>query len=91
MSTRTGAARFVISQMEAGKSPQAAVQAALDDLSHLRGGRLRDLVIHAVDREGSVYVAAINIADPVSYQYWNEDLQQPERRVADSISLTFGT
>jgi isoaspartyl peptidase/L-asparaginase-like protein (Ntn-hydrolase superfamily) len=91
MSTRTGAARFVISQMEAGKPPQAAVQAALDDLSHLRGGRLRDLVIHAVDREGSAYVAAINTADSISYQYWNEDLQQPERRVADSISLAFGT
>jgi L-asparaginase len=77
--------------MEAGKSPQGSVRAALDDLSRLRGGRLRELVIHAVDREGSAYVAAINTEGSVFYQYWNEDLKQPERRVAEAISLTFAT
>jgi isoaspartyl peptidase/L-asparaginase-like protein (Ntn-hydrolase superfamily) len=91
MATRAGTARFVVAQMEAGKSPQAAVRAAIDDLSHLRGGRLRELVIHAVDCEGSACVAAVNIEAPVFYQYWNEDLQQPERRAAESISLTFVT
>jgi L-asparaginase len=91
MATRAGTARFVVAQMEAGKSPQAAAQAALDDLSYLRGGRLRELVIHAIDREGSAHVAAVNIDDTVVYQYWNEDQQQPERRVAEAISLTFAT
>lgn len=91
MATRAGTARFVVAQMEAGKSPRAAVQAALDDLSHLRGGRLRELVIHAIDREGSAYVTAVNIDESIFYQYWNEDLQQPERRVAESISLNFKT
>jgi isoaspartyl peptidase/L-asparaginase-like protein (Ntn-hydrolase superfamily) len=91
MAVRAGTARFVVAQMEAGKSVRGAVEVAIDDLSHLRGGRLRELVIHAVDCEGSPCVAAVNIDASVFYQYWNEDLQQPERRVAEAISLTFAT
>jgi N4-(beta-N-acetylglucosaminyl)-L-asparaginase len=89
MSMRAGTARFVVAQMEAGKSPRAAVRAAIDDLSHLRGGLLRALVIHAVNREGTAHVAAVNAEAAVFYQYWNEDLPQPECRVAEAISLTF--
>jgi isoaspartyl peptidase/L-asparaginase-like protein (Ntn-hydrolase superfamily) len=91
MAVRAGTARFVVAQMEAGKSVRGAVEVAIDDLSHLRGGRLRELVIHVVDREGSAYVAAVNTEGSVFYQYWNEDLQQPERRVAEAISFTFAT
>ena len=89
MATRAGTARFIVAQMEVGKSPEAAVRAAIDDLSHLRGGRLRELIVHAIDRDGTAYAAAINAGATIFYQYWNEDLQQPERRVAEAISLTF--
>ena len=86
---RAGTARFVVAQMEAGKSVDAAVRTALDDLSHLRGGRLRELVIYTVDRDGTAYAAAVNAVAEVFYQYWNEDLRQPERRAAEAVSLTF--
>lgn len=89
MSMRAGTARFVVAQMEAGKSVDAAVRTAIDDLSHLRGGRLRELIIHAIDREGTEHVAAVNAEAAVFYQYWNEDLRQPERRAAEAVSLTF--
>ena len=52
---------------------------------------LRESTIHAIDRDGTASVAAVNAEAPVFYQYWNEDLQQPERRVAEAISLTFAT
>jgi isoaspartyl peptidase/L-asparaginase-like protein (Ntn-hydrolase superfamily) len=89
MATRAGTARLVVAQMAAGQSAQAAVHAAIDDLSHLRGGLLRALVIHAVDREGTAHVAAVNAEAEVFYQYWNEDLRQPDRRPAEAVSLTF--
>ena len=89
MSMRAGTARFVVAQMEAGKSVDAAVRAAIEDLSHLRGGRLRELIIHAIDCDGEAYVAAVNAEAPVFYLYWNEDLRRAERRAAEAISLTF--
>jgi len=89
MATRAGTARFIVVQMKAGKSVHGAVEAAIEDLSHLRGGHLRELVIHAADREGTAYVAAVNVQEPVFYQYWNEDLKQPEQRTADAVSLSF--
>ena len=88
MSMRSGTARFVVAQMEAGKSVDAAVRAAIEDLSHLRGRLLRALVIHAVDREGKAHVAAVNAEAPVFYQYWNEDLNQPDCCAAEIVSLT---
>jgi L-asparaginase len=89
MATRAGTARLVGAQMAAGQSARAAVHAAIDDLSHLRGGLLRALVIHAVDREGTAHVAAVNAEAKVFYQYWNEDLRRPERRTAEAVPLTF--
>jgi hypothetical protein len=75
--------------MEAGKSVRGAVEAAIADLSYLHGGRLREVVIHAVDREGTAHVAAINVQEPVFYPYWNEDPDQPEQRPAEAVSLPF--
>lgn len=89
MATRAGTARFVVAQMEAGKSVRSAVQAAIDDLLYLRGGRLRELVIHAVDCDGETYVVAINVQEPVFYQYWSEELKQPEQRIAEAESVSF--
>ena len=89
MSMRAGTARFVVARMETGASAQTAVRAAIEDLSHLRGGRLRELIIHAIDRDGAAYVAAVNAEAPVFYQYWREDLPQPERRAAEAVTCAF--
>ena len=89
MSTRTGMARFVVTQMSLGKSPREAVHAAIEDVSRLRGGLLQALVVHATDPSGLEYVAAINAENPVFYQYWHEDLAKPERRKAEAVSISF--
>jgi len=89
MATRAGTARFVVAQMEIGKSAHAAVHAAIENLSHLSGGILRKLVIHAIDRDGNAHVAAVNAETPVFYQYWKEGLQQPERRAVEAVPLSF--
>jgi isoaspartyl peptidase/L-asparaginase-like protein (Ntn-hydrolase superfamily) len=89
MATRASTARFVVAQMEIGKSVHAAVHAAIENLSDLSGGQLRELAIHAIDRNGTVHVAALNSKTPVFYQYWNEDLEQRERRMAEAFTLSF--
>lgn len=53
MATRAGTARFVVAQMEAGKSARGAVEAAIEDLSHLRGGRLPGRAQSAPAKSGS--------------------------------------
>ena len=62
---------------------------AIEDLSHLRGGRLRELIIHAIDCDGEAYVAAVNAEAPVFYQYWNEDLRRAEPRAAEAVTCPF--
>ena len=89
MATRASTARFVVAQLQAGKSVHAAIHAAIEDLSHLGGGQLRQLVIHAIDPEGNSHVVAVNAKDPIFYQYWNEDLQHPERRTAEAVAVSF--
>jgi L-asparaginase len=87
MSTRAGTARFVVAQMETGKSPRDAVRAAIENVAHLSGGLLRTLVVHAIDRNGDAHAAAVNAGAPVYFQYWNEDLPQPECRQSEAVSL----
>lgn len=89
MSTRIGAARLVVAQMELGKQPRDALYAAIDDLSSLNGGLLRTLVLHAIDPDGNVHVVAVNSPTPVFYQYWKEGLSKPGCRQAEAISLSF--
>jgi L-asparaginase len=85
VSTRASTARFVVSQMEAGRSPYEAIHAAIDDVSHLCGGLLRALVVHAVDRDGIAYAAATNAEAPIFYYYWIEDMSAPECREVATI------
>jgi isoaspartyl peptidase/L-asparaginase-like protein (Ntn-hydrolase superfamily) len=87
MSTRAGTARLVVEQLKSGKSPQGATNAAIEDLSSLKGGVLRALVIHTIDCEGNTYVAAVNSENPITYQYWHEDLPEPENREAAKIDV----
>lgn len=89
MSTRAGTARFAVAQLEAGRSARDAVHAAIDDLSRLGGGLLRKLVIHAVDRDGDVHVAAVNSQTATFYRYWNDGMARPECRPAEPVSIEF--
>ena len=89
MSMRAGTARFVVAQMEAGKSVDAAVRTAIDDLSHLRGGRLRELVIHAVDRDGTA-MRPPSMRRPQSFiNTGTRTCGSRSCRAAEAISLTF--
>jgi L-asparaginase / beta-aspartyl-peptidase len=85
MSARASTARFVVAQMEIGKSARDAVHAAIENISHLRGGLLRALVVHAIGRDGNAHVAAVNAEAPIFYWYWNEDLPKPERRETEAV------
>jgi N4-(beta-N-acetylglucosaminyl)-L-asparaginase len=87
MTMRAGTARFVVAQMAEGKSPRAAIRAAIEDMSHLRNGLLRTFVIHAVDQEGNAHVFAVNVTSQIFYHYWRDNLTTPERRKAENIRL----
>jgi L-asparaginase len=88
MSMRAGTARYVVAQMEAGKTVSEAVDAAVKDVAALKNGFLGTLVIHAVDRDGKERVVAINPKETeIKYWYWNEDMPRPECRTAETINI----
>jgi N4-(beta-N-acetylglucosaminyl)-L-asparaginase len=89
MSVRSGTARLIVEHLKLGKSAHQAVEVAIEDLSDLKGGVLRSLVIHAVDKDGNAYVVAINSEHPIDYFYWHEDLVEPERRRATQVEMPF--
>lgn len=82
MSLRAGTARYVVAQMEQGRSPAEAVHAACRDLMSLQAGAWGPLVVHAVNPKGDAYASAVNIAKPVEYQFWREGMEKPEKRTA---------
>jgi N4-(beta-N-acetylglucosaminyl)-L-asparaginase len=88
MSMRAGTARYVITQLELGKSVHEAVDNAIRDLSALDCGLLRGLTIHAIDRDGRARVVAMNIAEPVYYWYWCETMGRPQCRRAEHVEMT---
>jgi isoaspartyl peptidase/L-asparaginase-like protein (Ntn-hydrolase superfamily) len=87
MSTRAGTARLVVEHLKNGQSAEEAVHAAIEDVSSMKGGVLRALVIHAIDRDGGAYAAAINVEKPITYQYWNENLRGSECREVKRIDI----
>jgi isoaspartyl peptidase/L-asparaginase-like protein (Ntn-hydrolase superfamily) len=89
MAMRACTAHFVVAQMAQGKSPIAAIRAAIEDMSNLHDGLLRAIVIHAVDPDGNAHAAAINATNPIFYQYWHEDLPSPVRRKAETMRLSW--
>lgn len=83
MATRSGTARLAVAYLQSGKSAQDATQAALEDLANLQDGVQRAMVVHTIDRDGKVFVAAINCQKPIYYNYWHEDLGELECRTAE--------
>jgi L-asparaginase len=90
VSMRAGAARSVVFAMASGKSLHDAVEAAINDISALRGGHLGALVIHAIDADGNPRVVALNAMDgdqPVRYRYWREGMDKPALQDAEYRKL----
>ena len=87
MSMRAATARYVVTQLENGKSVREAVHSAIKDISELKEGLLRTLTIHAVNREGDAHVATVNADKPVHYCFWREDMSKPDCRIAEPVDV----
>jgi L-asparaginase len=87
MAMRTGAARYVVSQLEFGKTVQDAVENAIGDLAALAGGLVGSVTVHAIDRFGNARVVALNISEPVHYWYWCETMPRAECRRAEHVKI----
>ena len=80
---RAGVARYVVTQMELGRSVHEAVENAVQDLACLKEGLIGGVTIHAVDRDGNARVVAVNVPDDVHYWYWCETMDRAECRSAE--------
>jgi isoaspartyl peptidase/L-asparaginase-like protein (Ntn-hydrolase superfamily) len=89
MSMRAGTARYVVSQLQEGRSVRDAVHAGIEDLVNLKDGVLATLVIHGVDRFGNAHVTALNAQESIGFQYWHEDLPKPVFREAERLQVAF--
>jgi isoaspartyl peptidase/L-asparaginase-like protein (Ntn-hydrolase superfamily) len=88
MVMRAGIARYVVTQLELGKSVHEAVENAVKDLAALTEGLIGGVTIHAVDRNGTACVVAVNVPDTVHYWYWCETMAGPQCRSAEHIGKT---
>lgn len=78
VSIRAGTARAVIAYMKKGASVQEAVHEALDDIAALQGGHKGPLVVHAMDRDGTPYVAYVGDIEPPRFWLWREELNETQ-------------
>src|SRR5216683_2432677 len=88
MAMRAGIARYVVTQLELGKSVHEAVENAVKDLAALTEGLIGGVTIHAVDRDGNARVIAVNVPDVVQYWYWCEKMARPQCRRAEHIGIS---
>jgi len=87
MAIRAGTSRAVVLYMKKGASVEEACREAMDDLSHLAGGYLGSLIIHAIDREGRVCVVGSGQKGRRdTYWLWRDGMVEPERRQATDAS-----
>jgi L-asparaginase len=87
MAMRAGTARYVVSQLEFGRSIGDAVEAAIADVQALSGGLLGGLTVHAVDREGNARAVALNVSAPSRYWYWRDPMPRAEHRTAEAVKF----
>ena len=84
---RAGTTRYVVAQLEAGRSVHDAVDKAIDDVSKLQNGHIGELVVYAIDSQGRVRVVALNAEGAIGYWYWSEMLDKPQYCTAESITV----
>ncbi|MEO0078066.1 MAG: isoaspartyl peptidase/L-asparaginase [candidate division WOR-3 bacterium] len=79
MSIRAATARSVVLYLKVGMQIDEACAEALRDLDTLKGGHLGALVIHALDREGRVYVVTNrDMGEKSSYYVWHDAMPVAE-------------
>lgn len=78
MTIRAGTARAVIAYIRKGATLAEACRDAIDDLRSLKGGYLGPVIVHAMDRDGDIRVAATGLQKPSSYWTWREGMPGPE-------------
>jgi L-asparaginase len=81
MTIRAGTSRAVVAHMQCGASVEEACRDAMRDLDDLRGGYLGPVVVHAMDRDGRVFVLSNrDLGDEISYVCWRKGMAEVESR-----------
>jgi L-asparaginase / beta-aspartyl-peptidase len=87
MTIRACTAATVVRAMQQGAAVGDACRAAMADLATLSGGLLGPVAVHAVDRDGSPFVAfAGRHKSPPCYWHWAEGMAAAERRGPDQAA-----
>ena len=76
MTIRAGTARSVVLYMKRGATVEEAVREAISDLRDLKGGYQGPVIIHALNRDGEVFVATTGGNDGDVYCLWREGMTQ---------------
>lgn len=87
MAIRAGTSRSIVLYMKMGLAVAAAVDAAVDDLRGLKGGLLDRITIHAIDKDGTDRVVAVNARQERSFWRWRDGEDRPRRIVAERVCL----
>jgi L-asparaginase len=85
MAMRSGTARYVVSQLEFGRTVHDAVKNAIWDLSNLASGS-EGVTVHAIDCSGNARVVALDISKPVQYWYWCESMTSAQGLIAEQAN-----
>jgi L-asparaginase len=81
MTIRAGTSRAVVAHMQRGASVEDACRDAMRDLGDLRGGYLGPVVIHAMDRDGEIFVLSNrDLGNQISYVCWRDGMGEIEPR-----------
>jgi L-asparaginase len=92
MAIRAGTARSVVLLMKKGASIKDACFEAMEDLLALQGGELGPVVIHALDRNGNVFVlTSEELGEKSSYYYWAKGAKEIKHLQAEVFARNRGT
>lgn len=86
MTIRAGTARTIVLAMRLGRSLDAAVELAVEELRELDTGTTGGVVIHALDRNGDHRVVALGCDEAIEYWYWRSGFDAPEVRAARMVA-----
>lgn len=85
MNIRCATAHSVVLYMKMGMSLDDAVQEAINDLRYLKDGYIEGVTLHAIDKHQQHKVVSLNCQGPITYWYWEEGMQAPVEKLAESI------
>lgn len=85
MTMRAGTSRSIVFALKLGYSLEDAIKLATDELADLETGYLDGVVIHALAANGEHKVVNFRCRETIRYWYWDERLEQPEVREAETL------